>query len=287
MSANLSKNSIEKVLVFNASSFLGRELAFFLRGEGHDVFAADVKPMDFSEIYQYKANSYSKAFVEDCVRATLPSKIVIAPMDEFVDISSSIKSTLTIISALADIPKYSTYKIFNLSSMDSITVGYPSPRTMVLSLEEELASNFSDFLTIRLPLVFGPRKSYKDDFINSAVHKILLGEEVHTFSRKSSIVLVPLGGALEVIRGLLVSDFSELSVNVEGQVYQLGNILDSIVKTIGHGRIIYDDTQLLESPVYAGSFHTIRVKSKVTKKQIAEIIERRKSQLVKMGYTET
>lgn len=275
-----------KIMILGGQSFLGLRLGHYFTDEGHLVALVDrVCSNTGNKITnQFGGDMSKRSFIESCFTSFKPDVVLHIPKQNFTTINTFVKEDLASLATLSEIPKYSLTKVIHLSSVASIASSPPSRETVAFSLAERLCLSFSEFEIVRTPLIAGPKPNHTDDFLNETAHLLLQGKSVNVLHKDSTIYVLSVDALASFLLKRMVEN-KENAVNVISEVHKIGPLLNSMQKLIGHGRIIYDDTQIAQVPTFREPVVTL--KGKVTKPILLGIIEKRKEQLRTMGYVET
>lgn len=275
-----------KIMILGGQGFLGLYLGHYFTDRGHLVALVDrsCSHTGGKIVNQFGGDMSKRSFIEGCFTSFKPDIVLHVPKQNFTTMNTFIKEDLASLATLAEIPKYSLIKVMHLSPISSISSSSPSREMVAASLAERLCSSFSEFEIIRIPLIAGPKLNHNDDFLNETAHLLLQGKSVNVLHKDSTVYVLPAEGLACFLLEHL-SKKNERVVNLISETHKLGALLNPLQKLVGHGRIIYDDTQIAKAPTFKEPVVTL--KGKVTKPILLAIIEKRKEQLRTMGYVET
>jgi len=144
---------------------------------------------------------------------------------------------------------------------------------------------------VRVPLVYGVREG-TNDMINRIIESILLGEEVVTIHKESSVDLLHIKDLVNAVITLLKSsnEVFENMYTLSGSVLTVEKLSSVLKSTIGYGSFIFNDT-VLAHHTKVNDTHTreaLKLKRILFNKKVAtELVNNRKDILVKKGYMET
>jgi nucleoside-diphosphate-sugar epimerase len=275
-----------KIMILGGQGFLGLYLGHYFTDRGHLVALVD-RTCSYTGNKipnQFGGDMSKRSFIEGCFTSFKPDIVLHIPKQNFTTVNAFVKEDLASLATLSEIPKYSLIKVMYLSSVSTVASSPPSRETVAFSLAERLCLSFSEFEIVRTPLIAGPKPNHGDDFLNETAHLLLQGKSVNVLHKDSTIHVL----SVETLADFLLKrmfEKKEDAVNVISEAHKIGPLLNSMQKLIGHGCIIYDDTQIAQVPTFKEQVVTL--KGKITKPILLGIIEKRKEQLRTMGYVET
>jgi nucleoside-diphosphate-sugar epimerase len=145
---------------------------------------------------------------------------------------------------------------------------------------------------LRIPFVYGYRRKAHKDFFNDAIEKILLGGDIVSASKDTKINILHIRDFCHLVLSLLREKSHEKFSNVwylSGSVVTMEKLFEVVTGVIGYGNVAFMDA--MASVVYdindADTMKNWKIKkTRFSKKTVSEIVELRKQNLVKRGYTE-